>query len=230
MSAKKPNGNDSPPSIIGLVRDLVAAKPGSTARDLATAAKSRGTALTKKEVNSALYTLIGLSSVSRAPGPDDSAPLWYPHGAEPSSGASSFDEPTTHHPSTTPLGLGEISEARVNSFRQLVLKGGEIVSIGLVTESANDPYVSVDVLDARIVISVNTNHPVCTSLAHNEESLNIFLASTIVDAVCQIRIRRSHFDDYSTRFFDTRDAIWREFALLSDAHLTPREVPEGIRP
>jgi len=217
MSAKKSIGKASPPSIIGLVRELVAAKPGSTARELATAAKSRGTALTKKEVNSALYTLPGLSAVARAPGPDDSAPLWYLHGAEPSTDAPSFDEPTTHRSSTTPPRLGEISEARVNSFRQLVLKGGEIVSIGLVTESANDPYVSIDVLDTRIVISVNTSHPVCTSLAHSKESLNIFLASTIVDAVCQVRLRRSHFDDYSTTFFGTRDAIWREFALLSDS-------------
>jgi hypothetical protein len=229
MDVQAPNqaGTDSERTPIEIARDLVASNPGLTVKDLVDVGRQQGLSLEKREMNSALYKLIGLRSVEAITSSEGSAPKWFPVLIDRDS-----TEPTPAKPMQVPdaryLVGKPISESRVAAFQRFLLKGGEFVSVGIMKESSNDPYVSIDVLDERIVIAINSAHPICESLAHTEESWNLLVATAIVDAVTQTRINRSSkISPKGPDLISVRDAVLREFALIEEPPIIQREVPGG---
>jgi len=220
-NAKLPKSEGSE---IEKVRDLVREKPGKSAKELATVARKKGLSLTKREMNAVLYKLLALGEVSNSPGSGTLAPNWHPSYAVPCGPAptSTSNTPSTDYRKVSEQ--GSISEERVKRFTQLILEDGETVSVGLVAGSANDPYMSLDLLDERIVITVNTQHPGFASLAHSDASMNIFIASVVIDAVSQTRLKRAGDVDVLEMEPRTRDSLWREFALLAELLPTPTEA------
>lgn len=208
-----------------LVRDLVYENPGLTVRELLAIGRKTGLALGKREMNSMLYKLRGLRVVDCVSGQSGAAPIWLPHSGGPI--VSEVRESPSRrggHRSTSDR-RGTISEGRVSTFQQLVMKGGETVSVGIVTESANDAYATIDVLDKRIVVALNAAHPICSLLAHTDESFNLLIAMAIVDAVTQTRMNRSIRERSEYNLIELRDAALREFALISDQLTIRREAP-----
>jgi hypothetical protein len=212
------------PTTLERIRDLVDTNPGHTVRELVAIGRRAGLDVDKRLMNSSLYKLRGLQCVQTAPASNGSAPRWMPHQVGSENGR--HVERRRVRTATTQA----ISTERVTAFQRLVLRGGETVSVGVVTESANDPYVSFDVLDDRVVVAVNDAHPICSTLSHNVESFNLVVAMAIVDAVTQTRLSRFRGDNSIERMIEIRDAVWREFALLRDVPTIQTEALGGSDP
>lgn len=203
-------------TLIERIRDLVNANPGHTVRELVAIGNATGLEIDKKGMNSALYKLRGLRFIQAAPSHDGSAPRWVAYQSGAVEAVAFVPQEFAPRMSAKRNRREAISTQRVAAFQRLVLEGGEMVSVGLITESANDPYVSFDVLDERIVVALNTAHPIFCSLKHTDESLNLLVAMAIVDAVAQTRLARYRDGASLDRMIAIRDAVWREFALLSE--------------
>jgi hypothetical protein len=187
------------------VLKLVIKSPGATAKELTKAARARGLECTRSEVNSALYKLLARSDVIRAEPESGAAPQWHPASAE----VAKSKQPTSPASATqTP------ERGKLRNLVSLAIDEGLELVLGECALSANDPYIEVEMLDERVVVTINISHPATIAgNADGESAADLFRVIAAVDALMLVRAQRSSQPLDGRALIEVRDVYLREIAL-----------------
>lgn len=186
-------------------RALVEKNPSSTAKELTKLARRSGIDCSRSEMNTALYGLLARKSVTRVEPADGSAPRW-------SAGTAAAPEPpATSSAATRVL---ELDRGRLRNLVSFVLNDGTELVVGEDARSPNDPYIAVDVLDTRVVVSINTSHPIGSVLYGGDTAAaDLVRAAAGVDGLMLMKTQRAVSRPSGQDLIRIRDAYLRELML-----------------
>ena len=181
------------------------------AREVAKRARKLGNEWERKDVNSALYKMLNLGLVQKIP--TEKSVEWKLINQSHSNGALQI----LHSEEI----LKKIRKFKVKSLEHVVNESNFEIRINdleidfayNLEFSSNDPYISVDWLQDRLFITVNSQHPFWETYINSKEEKLLYLQFIAQDALIQWHVAKIGDKISSSDLLQIRDKVLREIAL-----------------
>jgi hypothetical protein len=199
-----------PPSDFEILLKVVAAKPNSTGRELASALRQSGHAkFTSKVTNQILYRLLSAQLVNRDGSTEK--PTW--------SIGDTWVKPPQTNPQREiekrPLSTN-LLQLRTYSIAQTVVK-----VILDESQSPNDPYMSPDWVGSHVIAAVNCKHPFWQMRLTSDSDRSLYSMIVALDAYIQWKVARLNEPPDASEIQKMRDYALRFCSLVEAEQPSP---------
>ena len=196
-----------------IIIDILQSNGSLTAREIAKLAKDYGKKWVRKDANSNLYKMLMQELVRKDSG--EKVPKWYLSTVEPS---KSRNEVTNSEQI-----LNKVRKYSVQSLDHIVdeqnfeikVKGVIIKYAYDLSATSNDPYMTVDWLQEKLFISVNSQHPFWEVFIDTPDEQLLYLQFLAQDALINWHVAKKGDEISSSSLSEVRDSVLREIALIN---------------
>jgi hypothetical protein len=196
-----------------MIMDILRSNGSLTAREIAKLAKDYGKKWVRKDANSNLYKMLMQELVRKDS--SEKVPKWYLSTAEPS---KAHNEVTNSEQI-----LNKVRKYSVQSLDHIVdeqnfeikVKGVIIKYAYDLSATSNDPYMTVDWLQEKLFISVNSQHPFWEVFIDTPDEQLLYLQFLAQDALINWHVAKKGDEISSSSLSEVRDSVLREIALIN---------------
>jgi hypothetical protein len=196
-----------------IIIDILQSNGSLTAREIAKLAKDFGKKWVRKDANSNLYKMLMQELVRKDS--SEKVPKWALSTADPIK--------IQHVITNADQILNKVRKYAVQSLDHIVdeqnfeikVKGVTINYAYDLNASSNDPYMTVDWLQDKLFISVNSQHPFWEIFIDTPDEQLLYLQFLAQDALINWHVAKKGDEISSSSLSEVRDSVLREIALIN---------------
>ena len=196
-----------------IIIDILQSSGSLTAREIAKLAKNYGKQWVRKDANSNLYKMLMQELVKKDS--SEKVPKWFLASLE----SSNVQNEITNSEQI----LNKVRKYPVQSLDHIVdeqnfeikVKGVIIKYAYDLSATSNDPYMTVDWLQEKLFISVNSQHPFWEVFIDTPDEQLLYLQFLAQDALINWHVAKKGDEISSSSLSEVRDSVLREIALIN---------------
>jgi hypothetical protein len=196
-----------------IIIDILQSSGSLTAREIAKLAKNYGKQWVRKDANSNLYKMLMQELVKKDS--SEKVPKWFLASLE----SSNVQNEITNSEQI----LNKVRKYPVQSLDHIVdeqnfeikVKGVTIKYAYDLSATSNDPYMTVDWLQEKLFISVNSQHPFWEVFIDTPDEQLLYLQFLAQDALINWHVAKKGDEISSSSLSEVRDSVLREIALIN---------------
>jgi hypothetical protein len=196
-----------------IIIDILQSSGSLTAREIAKLAKNYGKQWVRKDANSNLYKMLMQELVKKDS--SEKVPKWFLASLE----SSNVQNEITNSEQI----LDKVRKYPVQSLDHIVdeknfeikVKGVTIKYAYDLSATSNDPYMTVDWLQEKLFISVNSQHPFWEVFIDTPDEQLLYLQFLAQDALINWHVAKKGDEISSSSLSEVRDSVLREIALIN---------------
>jgi|688.fasta_scaffold77907_2 hypothetical protein len=196
-----------------IIIDILQSNGSLTAREIAKSAKDYGKKWVRKDANSNLYKMLMQELVRKDS--SEKVPKWSLTTVDPSK--------VRNEVTNSEQILNKVRKYSVQSLDHIVdeqnfeikVKGVIIKYAYDLSATSNDPYMTVDWLQEKLFISVNSQHPFWEVFIDTPDEQLLYLQFLAQDALINWHVAKKGDEISSSSLSEVRDSVLREIALIN---------------